>query len=1147
MKKILIMLMCFGLSMVCSAQLKKVTITKAEASGSYSSNPPSNAIDGNVSTLWHSPYGSSGSTTFPVTFTIHFANKDTKVDIVRYVPRSDGSNGNWDEVLVEYDNSFSASITKWKEYKTYKLNRSGNPYDFDFSSDDLKVRKIRFTIKSGAENLASAAEIEAYVIDNSKQEAFAPYFSDALFTELKPEVTSSEGIEDADVKTLVDNLLADKEEYSKFRVGEYEPYRTLSSLQKEFKSSSTYNPWENPTGIYLEKGDVCYVAVDGIVDEKVGLSIKTWCGYQTGTNEKGEPTYQQTEEGSSYSLRNGLNMITATTEGNVFVDYFTDNYETASNVRMHFVNAPVRGYWDQKTMTNEDWKTMLSVLPDDNSIIIVRSEHAQLAYPVSAWKKHCPVNVDSLMTLYQQVQWAERDIMGLEKYGRQTKNRQLYYATVYGFMAAGGHGAYCHIGSLGAIMAPDSKKFDFWGVGHEWGHNNQITPGFKWSGCGETTNNIYASWAQIHFTGNPSSLRLEDEISGIDEYSNMRGGRMQTYFEEALRKGVQWQLQDGPDYHGATPETKTVVGYDHNGNSIGQVTTTSRNYDHFVKLVPFWQLNLWGTLAGKCPDIIPMIIESIRTTDSYGSKFNTNGKQQVNWMKLACDSAKINLLPFFEKAGMLKPISAYIEDYSAGWNIIDESMISTLEKHVISKGYPAFTEEINYINGHNYHIYRDNLKLEVPGTMGTGCTLIGNKVKVMHNSVKNAVAFETYNYQDSLIRITMYGLGADDAHSYTQVLYPSSYEEKDASAYIVAVGFDGTRKTIYVNDNYKKGLDANKFYTFVSKNKGKALSCGTNTSVNQSGTVSWSLSREATPSSINAIWFLKKKDGKLYLYNPQSNSYFTGTAKTKTTSLCSESSAPAWDISYDENNATCTFNMSGTDQYINSYTETETGLYSGGSSDANNIWSVEEVNSITISVPSTGYYLGYYPFALDMPDGMQAFVVGEVLTMKYNETDYEYAVLDPIKGGIVPAFTPAVYVGEAGKDYTVSLTPNYDLSCDAVNLLHGTTLKKTGFSTSVSPLYKVESTQDAGASAILRTIFNTKELVPNSSYLLKSEVGNKSKLYLQTRDFITGISDIKGAVQDTEEIHYELNGTRAGKLQSGRVYVTSTGKTILVR
>ena len=115
---------------------------------------------------------------------------------------------------------------------------------------------------------------------------------------------------------------------------------------------------------------------------------------------------------------------------------------------------------------------------------------------------------------------------------------------------------------------------------------------------------------------------------------------------------------------------------------------------------------------------------------------------------------------------MLKPINAYIEDYGAGWNKINQSMIDNLKKHVASKGYPAFTEEINYINGHNFHIYRDNLKLSVPSTLGTGCTYNNaGKVKVDHTVVKNAVAFETYNSADSLIRITMYGLGGNDSHS----------------------------------------------------------------------------------------------------------------------------------------------------------------------------------------------------------------------------------------------------------------------------------------------------------------------------------------------------------------------------------------------
>ena len=679
------------------------------------------------------------------------------------------------------------------------------------------------------------------------------YFSDGLYSELKDGVTSSKGIANAGVKDLVDDLLADKDAYGKFRISEYEPYRTVASLQQELKTSSPYNQWENPTGIYLKAGESCVVAVSGIGTDPVGLKIKNWV---------------KNENGSTYSLVNGLNYITATTEGNVFVDYYTDNYESAPNVKVHFINAPVRGYWDKETMTNDDWEKMLEPLNSDSSIIIVRSEHAQLAYPVCAWKQYCPENVDSLMAMYQQVQWAERDMMGLKKYGREAKNRQLYFASTYGFMAATNVGAYCNVGSLGAIMTPDSKTFDFWGVGHEWGHNNQITPGFHWSGCGETTNNIYASWAQIHFTGNPSNLRLEDEVTGIDEYSGMRGGRMQTYFEEALRKGVQWQLQDGPDYHGATPNTKTVDGYDYDGNPIGQVTTTSRNYDHFVKLVPFWQLNLWGTLAGKCPEIIPMVIEGIRTTENYGSIYNTNGKQQVNWMKLACDSAKLNLLPFFEKAGMLKPIDAYIEDYGAGWNKINEEMIANLKSYVASKPYPAFTEEINYINGHNYHIYRDNLKLSVPGTLGEGCEPLVGKVKVDHTKVKNAVAFETYNSAGELIRITMYGLGSDDAHSYTQVLFPTD------AAYIKAVGYDGERKEIYRKEEWTDKSCVVECPLFKNKQDvHKGLY------VTDDGSLAWGT---IEVSNNKFRWLVTKTDaGIIVLKNQGTGTYLAGTGMSE--------------------------------------------------------------------------------------------------------------------------------------------------------------------------------------------------------------------------------------------------------------------------
>ena len=1133
MKKLLLTVISVALSAVSMAQdLKPVKISSASAS-SYNSTSENaaKAIDGNHNTFWHSKW-QNGTTQFPVEFEITMS-EETMVDIVRYVPRKDQPNGAWGNVEVQYKGLVSTN-NEWVTLGTFNLGERQQSYDFEIGK---KFKYVKFIIKNGYGNFATAAEVEAYTVDNQKYNAFKAYFQDDMLTELLPEITSSEGIQDADLKQLVDNLLADKEGYKKFRVAEYEPYRTLGSLQNELKTKNQYNQWENPTGIYLKTGESCYVVLGGAENESVGLKIKNWV---------------QNEAGSSYSLRRGLNKITATTEGNVFVDYYTDNYKTASNAKVHFINAPVRGYWDQQTMTNADWKQMLSKLTNDNSIIIVRSEHAQVAYPVSAWKQYCPENVDSLMTMYQQVQCAERDIMGLNKYNRQCKNRMLFYATNYGFMAAGAHGSYCNVENLGGIMKPDSKSFDFWGVGHEWGHNNQIEPGFHWSGLGETSNNVYASWAQLHFSGNRQSLRLEDEKSGIDEYSGMRGGRMQTYFEEGLRKGVQWQLQDGPDYHGATPETKTVQNQDTNGNSTGTTTTTSRNYDHFVKLVPFWQLNLWGTLAGKCPDIIPMVIEGIRTTPNYKSTYNTNGKQQINWMKLACDSAKINLLPFFEKAGMLKTINAYIEDYGAGWLKINQTMINTLKNHVASKGYPDFTEEINYINAHNFHIYRDNLKLSVPSTLGAGCTYSNGKVKVNHAQVKNAVAFETYNANDELIRITMYGLGSNDAHDHTYVLYPTSSDEAEAAAYIKAVGYDGTRQKIYAKNNVTKGLVANRFYTITSEGRGNALSCGANTTIDTKGKITWDLARAAKSANSKFLWYLEERDGKTYLYNPQSDSYFTGTAETKTTALCSKAEAPYFEAAcVSETNNTYTFNMKGSGQFINSYSNTETGLWSGGSSDANNIWKVEEVTKVSVSIPTTGYTLGCYPFAMELPEGLSAYVVGEMVEKNYQGTDYNYLVLDKVEGSIVPARMPVVFVNDAGqttasKSFTITLVPNDKTPVTTPNILKGTTLKLTGVSMGTI-MSSVSKTTDAGANAYIKTSTTATSVPENRAYLLSTDLGGVTQAYLQTRKFITGVNGIDATENGSKAVMYNLSGTRANTLQKGHIYVTSDGKTVLVQ
>ena len=1121
MKKIIILFLFIATVLGVEAQDKKVAIKGATADSFQSGEEASKAVDGKTSTIWHTNW--SSGTTFPVKLTVTL-DEVSHVDYFRYIPRQDGNgNGHWN--IVELSYAPTTTSTKFTTIGSYNLGGSGAVYDFVIPDGGVECGRVRFTIRSGSNGHASAAEIEAYQADNSRVETFAQYFEDDLFTVLKPGITSSEGIEDADLKALVDNLLNDAEGYKKFRVGEYEAYMTTNTLRNNLKISSQYNNYENPTGIYLKAGESCVVIASGIGEYNVGLKIKNWL---------------INEHSSACSLKNGLNVITAQTEGNVFVNYYTDDFENAPNVKIHFVNAPVQGYWDQETMTNADWKAMLKGRAyDDSTIIVTRSRHAQLAYPVCSWLAHCPTNVDSVMTLYEQTQWALRDILGLEKYGRQVKNRQLFYATTYGFMAAGGEGAYCHIGSLGAVMTPDAKKFDFWGVGHEWGHNNQVTAGFKWPGCGETTNNIYAAWAQLHFTGNRDKLRLEDEESGIDSYSGVRGGRMQTYFEEGVRKGVAWQLQDGPDYHGATPVEKSITGYDADGNSLGTVTTTSRNYDHFVKLVPFWQLTLWGTLAGKSPDIIPMIIEGIRSDANYTSKYNTSGKQQVNWMKLACDSTGLNLLSFFEKAGMLKPVNAFIEDYTPGWLVISTEMIDALKAHVHEKGYPAPGEEINYINAHNFHIYRDRLPLQVPEKLGYGCTAGNGFVYVMHSYVKNAVAYETYDADGALLHITMYGLATNRTnHANTRVLYTEN------SAYIVAVGYDGTRKVIYGTANEVKNLTTEGLYNISSKNDGTALTCGVRTVRELTGDITWTMERAKVDVSGNAdqVWAWEATDGGFRLRNLQTDLYLATVTGANVIDLRSADEAALLEaVCMDEEQGYYAFRLVGSSDYLCAPSSKMTSIKFGSITDESCWWKVQEVANFELSIPKSKILAACYPFAITIPEGVTAYVVTGASKWTYDATEYNYAFIEEVEGGVVPAYMPVIYTG-AQATYNVALLPGDNTPLVEENLLHGATIRqylaKGEFFSSIS------STTVGGAVMTTKTSTSTGANA-NTAYLLKEEVGGASTIYLADKDVVTSIENV--IVEGETEALYDINGVKVAVPERNAIYVTSSGKKVLVK
>mgnify|MGYP000011278624 FL=1 len=297
--------------------------------------------------------------------------------------------------------------------------------------------------------------------------------------------------------------------------------------------TSGYDPYENPTGIYFTKGEKLVLFVQGIGQTPVSLIIKSFGKEQY----KGEK-YPE----SSYLLKNGINVIETKNRGNGYISYYTDSYQKAPKVKIHFAQACESGYFNiRRGDTNRDWEELLATAKSD--IIDIITPRIHVAAPIEALQKDCPKEGLRLARIYDDVVRLEHEIMGLILFNREPKNHQ-FARPVEGGIYADNIGAAIWHGGFSSWANPD--KVGYWGFAHELGHVNQVRPGLKWGGTGEVTNNIYSAWVNFNMDNLPN---LEKRLGGINEYKKLNGGRFQCYLEEGVRQGKNWMTQEGPDYN----------------------------------------------------------------------------------------------------------------------------------------------------------------------------------------------------------------------------------------------------------------------------------------------------------------------------------------------------------------------------------------------------------------------------------------------------------------------------------------------------------------------------------------------------------------------------------------------------------------------
>lgn len=560
-------------------------------------------------------------------------------------------------------------------------------------------------------------------------------FNDTYFLRLKPGVNASQvaRMTNPVLRKVAADLLAGRFD-ARSRARVHEAYEPVDRLARRLKTSA-YDQFENPTGIYFGEDDAyAVVCMSDPKGEPVRLRVREFG--RAGGDE-------------SYPLKAGVNVIRLKGPGLGYISYYTENFATAPKLNASVLTGKVNGVFDPLVQDNTHWKKLLESAVCE--VIDIRGRYVHLVYPVKELRQYCPEKGEELIGLYDRIIHQQHEIMGLVKYKILPRNRMLGRVIWNGYMHADGFGAAFHNSTMAEVGNPDRIPQSAWGIAHEFGHVNQTRPGMKWVSTTEVTNNIFSSWTNYQL--NPGEMRLEHEaINGGD--GHVRGGRFNAYLNSAIVKGEQWLCQQGPD---------KMQGYEDGG-------------DHFVKLGPLWQLQLYfGVARMGRPDFYADVFQKVRETDD--SRLS-NGELQLNFMRNVCDIQKQNLTEFFYRVGMLKPIDKELDDYSRGRLTITKEQAQELVRHASKYPKPA-SPVIYYISANSVDAYKR--RAPVQGTFGKGVSESQGARVVNHDTWKNVVVFEVYK-DKALVKVAMVGTGSKD-NSSTRVAWPEGATRMEAVAW----------------------------------------------------------------------------------------------------------------------------------------------------------------------------------------------------------------------------------------------------------------------------------------------------------------------------------------------------------------------------
>ncbi|MDR0939233.1 MAG: M60 family metallopeptidase [Mediterranea sp.] len=497
---------------------------------------------------------------------------------------------------------------------------------------------------------------------------YADVFDNDTYSALKAGVTQDQlmGLPDGALKDAALAMFAGTYG-TEFRVNSFRPYQNPSVMKDMNKEWFGYSICDNPTGIYVNSGDIITVVMGDPKGQSITLTVQDLSG--------GWTTWTNGSAHQHFSLKKGVNQFSASMDGLLYVKNFVSNSETmplilsseadrsaaeAKTVDIHFVNGKVNGYFDATTQTLEDWTRILNAAPfREIDAIGLRSQFTWTTDHLKTYNS----NAIDILNVLDRLVFLEQEFDGRVKYGKEPRNRiHVIYDFVYG---TSGVYLYAYENRIAfnrgfAMAFCQGMTDDIWGPAHEMGHVNQLVPAFKWAGMTEVTNNIMSNYVQ-------------KQLYGTTRF----------YYDEARAAIIDAQL----------PHCMT-----------GTQANASSEYN--LKLVPFWQLHLYLDEALGL-EYYKQLYEYYRTHDAVADLNAGSGKLQLEFVRQTCNIAQLNLVDFFTQWGFLRPTSTNVYDNGSTYTlIVTQEEIDALVAEIVAAGYPTPDKDVTTITDSNVDTFK---------------------------------------------------------------------------------------------------------------------------------------------------------------------------------------------------------------------------------------------------------------------------------------------------------------------------------------------------------------------------------------------------------------------------------------------------------